>query len=68
MINIYILYDLDIHMDYYYFNIFIAMIHAQFKNIKKKKTKNPLLRPSVRNINVRKKFTSLLSKENNCCH
>lgn len=39
MINIYILYDLDIHMDYYYFNIFITMIHAQFKNIKKKKTK-----------------------------
>lgn len=38
MIYIYILYDLDIHMDYYYFNIFI-MIHAQFKNIKKKKTK-----------------------------
>lgn len=39
MINIYILYGLDIHMDYYYFNIFIAMIHVQFKNIKKKKTK-----------------------------
>lgn len=39
MINIYILYDLDIHMDYYYFNIFIAMIHAQFKNIKKKENK-----------------------------
>lgn len=59
---------MDIHMNYCYFNIFIAMIHARFKNIKKKrKQKNPLLRPSVGNIN-RKKFTSLLSEENNCCH
>lgn len=50
---------------------FFIIIYAQFENIKKRKQKNPLLSSyrlsSVGNIN-RKKFTSLLSKENNCCH
>lgn len=61
-----ILYDLFMsNMDYYYFNIYFY--HHNLYTIKKYKKKNPLLRPSVGNIN-RKKFTSLLSKENNCCH
>lgn len=50
---------------------FFIIIYAQFENIKKRKQKNPLLSSyrlsSVGNIN-RKKFTSLLSKKNNCCH